>query len=69
MHSALTYAPDYAPHSSAPTSAPRYPTPLADQARERTRRLMATHMRSARVELALAGIIFFGLGFAAACTI
>lgn len=58
MHSAL-----------APTSAPRYPTPLADAARERTRRMMATHMRSARVELAVASVIFFGLGFAAACQI
>jgi len=53
----------------APTSAPRYPTPIADRARERTRRLMATHMRSARVELALAATIFAFIGFAAACTI
>ena len=59
MHSAIP----------APTSAPRYPTPLADRARERTRRLMATHMRSARVELAACTIIFAALGFAAACTI
>ncbi len=64
MHSAI--------HSGtlpAPTSAPRYPTPLADRARERTRRLMATYMRSARVELAVATIIFAALGFAAACAI
>lgn len=53
----------------APTSAPRYPTPLADAARERTRRLMATYMRSQRIELAVATVIFFGLGFAAACAI
>lgn len=50
----------------APTTAPRYPTPLADAARERTRRLMATYMRSARVELAACTIIFAALGFAAA---
>jgi hypothetical protein len=50
----------------APTSAPRYQTPLADHARERTRRLMATHMRSARVELAACTIIFAFIGFAAA---
>lgn len=55
-------APDYAGHSAAPT-------PLADRARDRTRRLMATHMRSARVELALATTIFAFIGFAAACTI
>ena len=61
MHSALP--------SIAPTSAPRYPTPLADRARERTRRLMAAHMRSARVELAACTLIFAALGFAAACTI
>lgn len=64
MHSAI--------HSGAlpaPTSAPRYPTPLADAARERTRRLMATHMRSARIELAACTIIFAALGFAAACAI
>lgn len=53
----------------APTSTPRYPTPLADRARERTRRLMATYMRSARIELAACTIIFAALGFAAACTI
>ena len=50
----------------APTSAPRYPTPLADAARERTRRLMATYMRSARVELAACTMIFAFIGFAAA---
>lgn len=59
-------APDYAPHSSAP---PNCPTPLADAARESTRRLAATHMRSARVELAVATAIFAFLGFAAACAI
>lgn len=69
MHSALTYAPDYARHSAAPTCAPRYPTPLADRARERTRRRMATHMRSAGLELALATTVFAFIGFAAACTI
>ncbi|WP_312412066.1 hypothetical protein [Shinella sp.] len=58
MHSALP--------TLAPTSAPRYPTPLADAARERTRRLMATHMRSARVELAACTMIFAVIGFAAA---
>lgn len=51
------------------TIAPRYPTPLADRARESTRRLMATHMRSASVELAACTIIFATLGFAAACAI
>lgn len=61
MHSALP--------AIAPTNAPRYPTPIADRARERTRRLMATHMRSRGVELAVATVIFFGLGFAAACQI
>ncbi len=64
MHSAI--------HSGtlpATTSAPRYPTPLADRARERTRQLMATHMRSARIELAACTIIFAALGFAAACAI
>lgn len=59
MHSALP----------TPTNAPRYPTPLADRARERTRQLMATHMRSASVELAACTIIFAALGFAAACQI
>ncbi len=59
MHSALP--------TLTPTNAPRYPTPLADAARESTRRLMATHMRSARVELAVGYIIFAALGFAAAC--
>lgn len=61
MHSAI--------HSGslpASTSAPRYPTPLADRARERTRQLMATHMRSAPIELAACTIIFAALGFAAA---
>lgn len=54
-------------HSAALTvSATRYPTPLADAARERTRRLMATHMRSARVELAACTMIFAFIGFAAA---
>lgn len=52
-----------------PTGTPRYPTPLADRARERTRRLMAAHMRSASVELAACTIIFAALGFAAACAI
>lgn len=50
----------------APISAPRYPTPLADRARERTRQLMATHMRSARVELAVLSAIAFAITFAAA---
>ncbi|MCD1264014.1 hypothetical protein B5M44_04405 [Shinella sumterensis] len=50
----------------APSSTPRYPTPLADAARERTRRLMAAHMRSARVELAVCTMIFAVIGFAAA---
>lgn len=51
----------------ASTNAPRYPTPLADRARERTRSLMATHMRSARVELAVLSAIAFAITFAAAC--
>ena len=61
---AIPYAP--APADSAQTTAPRYPTPLADAARKRTRRLMATHMRSARVELAACTMIFAFIGFAAA---
>lgn len=56
MHSALP----------TPTNAPRYPTPLADRARERTRRLMATHMRSAGVELAVLSAIAFAITMAAA---
>lgn len=58
-------------HSSLPasTNAPRYPTPLADRARERTRQLMATHMRSAGVEITVCATIFALLGFAAACVI
>lgn len=59
MHSALP----------APTSTPRYPTPLADRARERTRRLMATYMRSEGVEFTVCVTIFALLGFAAACAI
>lgn len=51
----------------APANAPRYPTPLADAARERTRQLMATHMRSAGVELTACIMIFAVIGFAAAC--
>lgn len=58
MHSALP--------AITPTSAPRYPTPLADAARERTRRLMATHMRSAHIELAVLSAIAFAITFAAA---
>lgn len=54
-------------HSAALTvSATRYPTPLADAARNRTRQLMATHMRYAGLELALATTIFAFIGFAAA---
>lgn len=57
-------------HSAALTvSATRYPTPLADAARERTRRLVVSHMRSGRIELAACVIIFAALGFAAACAI
>ena len=63
---AVTFA-SAIPASAAPTTAPRYPTPLADRARERTRRLMATHMRSARVELVACTMIFAFIGFAAAC--
>lgn len=64
MHNALT------PTSALlPARVLRYPTPLADRARESTRRLMATHMRSASVELAACTIIFAALGFAAACAI
>lgn len=52
--------------ASEPASSPRYPTPLADAARMRTRRLMATHLRSAGVELAACTLIFAFIGFAAA---
>lgn len=55
--------------ATAPASAPRYPTPLADAARERTRQLMATHMRSAAVEITVCATIFAMLGFAVACAI
>lgn len=61
MHSASATA-----SALLPARVLRYPTPLADAARERTRRLMATHMRSASVELAACIIIFAALGFAAA---
>lgn len=61
MHNALT------PTSALlPARVLRYPTPLADRARERTRRLMATHMRSARVEIAVLSAIAFAITFAAA---
>jgi hypothetical protein len=61
MHSAIP--------ATAPISAPRYPTPLADAARKRTRQLMATHLRTAGVELTVCTTIFALLGFAAACAI
>lgn len=47
----------------------RYPTPLADAARERTRQMMRTHMRSRAVELTVAVLFFASLGFAVACQI
>lgn len=56
-----------APALTAPTSEPRYPTPLADAARESTRQLMASHLRSAGAELAACTLIFAFIGFAAAC--
>lgn len=54
--------------ATIPTRILRYqhPTPLADAARERTRQLMADHLRSARVELAACTMIFAFIGFAAA---
>lgn len=60
---------DYAPHSSTNAGGPRYPTPLADAAREMTRHFMRTHMRSATVELAVSSVLFFAIAFSAACTI
>lgn len=53
--------------TALPTRVLRYQTPLADAARERTRQLMASHMRSATVELWAAISIFASLGFAVAC--
>lgn len=47
----------------------RYPTPLADAARERTRQMMRTHMRSRAVEMTVAVFFFASLGFAVACQI
>lgn len=52
-----------------PTRVLRYETPLADAARERTRQMMRTHMRSRAVEMTVAVLFFAGLGFAAACQI
>lgn len=53
--------------SALPASGLRYPTPLADAARARTRQLMASHLRSGAVEIWAAISIFAGLGFAVAC--
>ena len=47
----------------------RYPTPLADAARAKTRQMMRTHLRSRAVELAVAFFFFGSLGFAVACQI
>ena len=55
--------------STVVSQSQRYPTPLADAARAKTRQMMRTHLRSRAIEMAVAVLFFAGIGFAAACQI